>query len=570
MALSPDDSLLAFVAGSDRKPPRIYLRSLDRWDPVRLADDIAWMPFFSPDGQWLGAISRVNGSKFGGQLKKYPVNGGAPTTICDCPWAFGASWASDGTIVAACEYTGGLWRVSAQGGVPEQITELDQEAEEISHRLPHLIPGANAVLFTVLRQSLMADFRNRDVIVQSLETGERKILIKEGADARYVLPGYLVFVREGTLWAVPFDRDSLAVTGPEFPVLDGVSQALYTNTGPLETGAAQFAVSNSGSLAYIGGAVVPERKKEVVWVDRNNGEVEPIGIEPAQYHTVRVSPDSSTVALDTSYKRPQVWTYDLERHAQIIQTPEGRNSTPIWSPDGATLVFGSEQRGTHNLFSKVVDGDDDPQRLSPSPRTQYVGSWSPDGTKLAFTQVTPGSQHGHDIWILSMDGSGFAEPFLENSKFQEMSPEFSPNGRWLAYTSGESGPDEVYVQRYPQKGGKVTISNAGGESPVWSGRGDELFYLTRSGRSTKYWGVDINIRGDTLTPGNPVFLFEKECVRTQPVRSYDVAPDGQRFLMILNNNAKERRAMWGEYFGKKVKIVLNWSEELSRREPVEQ
>ena len=166
-----------------------------------------------------------------------------------------------------------------------------------------------------------------------------------------------------------------------------------------------------------------------------------------------------------------------------------------------------------------------------------------------------------------MDGSGSARPFLQTNSY-EFSPEFSSGTRWLAYVSTESGRRDVYVQRYPEKGGKKLISTAGGRSPVWSRRGDELFYLTSSGSRTKYWAVDIKISGDTLTAGNPVFLFEKECVRTSPHRSYDVAPDSQHFLMVSQNRAKEQ-AMWRDYFGKKVNIVLNWSEELRRLAPKE-
>ena len=561
VAFSPDGSLLAFVAGTDRNQPRIYLRSLDRWDTVRLSDDIGGMPFFSPDGEWLGAAVRSeDGSGF--DVKKYPVKGGTPTTICHCNSIFGASWAADDSIVVACNFDGGLDRVSALGGKPEALTELDKEAGEVAHWLPHVIPGANAVLFTVLRHSIVADWKNRDIAVQSLETGERKVLIKEASDARYVRSGHLVFAREGTMWAVPFDRAGLTVTGPEFRILEGVSQALNTNRGPDDTGAAQFAVSCSGSLAYIAGSVAPDFERDIILVDRD-GREESIGIEPARYHIVRLSPDDSRVALD---KGGQIWTYDLDRRASTIQTSKG-GSTPTWSPNGARLIFGSRRYGSRNLFSKAVDGSAGAEHLFPSELYQTIGSWSLDGTEFAFSQAKSDSGNDHDIWILPMDGSGSAQPFLATSSY-EASPEFSPDARWLAYFSNESGRPEVYVQRYPEKGGKKLISTAGGSSPVWSKRGDELFYLTSSGSRTKYWAVDIKISGDTLTAGNPVFLFEKECLRTSPHRSYDVTPDGQHFLMVSQNWA-QKQAMWRDYFGRKVNIVLNWSEELRQLAPRE-
>ncbi len=459
IALSPDASLLAFVASSDRGQPRIYLRSLDRWDTVRLSDDTLWMPFFSPDGKWLGAISHSEDGP-GRRLKKYPVKGGPPTTICECPMDFGASWGSDGSIIVACQYEGGLWRVSDSGGEPKQITQLDPEASEIRHQLPHLIPGTDAVLFTVLRESLMSSWR--DIAVKSLETGERKVLIERGSDGCYVASGHLVFAREAALWAAPFDRAALAVTGSEFPILEGVSQALNTPNGPSETSAAQFTVSPSGSLAYIGGSVFPNDKREIVLVDRQ-GKEKSIGIDPARYHTVRFSPDDTRVALDL---KGQIWTYDLNRGGSSIQTSGGSNITPIWSPNGLTLVFGSDRSGSRNLFSKAVDGLGGVRQLSPNKQSQTVGSWSPDGTKLAFNQVKAGSQNNHDILVLSLEGSRSVEPFLANDSY-EMSPEFHPDGRWLAYVTGESGQSEVYVQRYPEKGARQQISVNGGLSPVW-------------------------------------------------------------------------------------------------------
>ena len=561
VALSPDGSLLAFVADSDGKQPTVYLRSLDRWGSVRLSEDIAAVPFFSPDGEWLGAgVRSEDGSRW--DVKKYPIKGGTPTTICRCKSIFGASWAADDSVVVACNFDGGLERVSALGGKREALTELDKEAGEVAHWLPHVIPGANAVLFTVLRHSIVADWKNRDIAVQSLETGERKLLIKQGSDARYVPSGHLVFAREGTLWAVPFDRTELAVTGPEFPILEGVSQALNTNRGTDDTGAAQFAVSLSGSLAYIAGSVAPDFKREIIWVDRD-GRTESIGIEQARYHIVRLSPDRSRVALD---KGGQIWTYDLDRRALTIRTSEG-GSTPTWSPDGAKLVFGSHRHRKRNLFSMAVDGAARAEQLFPSELYQAIGSWSLDGT-FAFSQAKSNSQNDHDIWTLPMDGSGPAQPFLATDSF-EASPEFSPDGRWLAYVSNETGRMEVFVQRYPEKGRKELISTAGGLSPVWSGSGDELFYLTSSGSRTKYWAVDIKISGDTLKAGNPAFLFEKECLFTFPHRSYDVDRDGQRFLMVSQNRAKER-AMRREYFGTRINIVLKWSEELRRLAPNEQ
>ena len=569
VAFSPDGSQLAYDVGS-RDPRRtIYLRSLDRWDAVLLADTYdLYMPFFSPDGKWLGVFSSPRGEA-GAEtsLQKYPLDGGLPSTLCDCERPFGASWASDDTIIFACKANSGLWRVSAQGGEPEQITELDQEAEELSHRLPDVLPNGKAVLFTVVKVDTIS-VSKAQIAVLSLETGKRKLLIEDAFDARYVPSGHLVFAREGTVWAAPFDRTRLELTGPEVRVLEGISQALYTGNGGTDTGAAQFAFSNFGSLAYIGGSVVPEKMRDIVWVDLD-GVAEVVGIPPAQYHGARLSPDGSQVLRDTSYKDKQIWTYDLERRARSIETPEGRSRFPIWFPDSTAITFDSDRNGVGNLFSKAINRVGAAEPLLDKPHGQVPGSWSPDGKTLAFIQSKPATEWDSDIWILSMESPRSAQPFLETS-FRETSPEFSPDGRWLAYVSDETGRREVYVDRYPDRGQKKTISTSGGNTPVWSMNGDKLFYFTgfRSPRPRKFWGVDIAITGDALEAGIPAVLFERECVTAHPHRSFDVTPDGQRFLIVDRPEAKER-LFWKKYFGTKVNIVLNWFEELERLAPRE-
>ncbi len=274
---------------------------------------------------------------------KLSLEGGPPTTICDCVMPFGASWGPDDTIVFACGESSGLWRVSASGGEPEQITELDREAGEVSHRLPQVLPGGKAVLFTVVKdRPLPVD--ETQIVVQSLETGKRKILTEEGSDARYVptghLTGHLVFAREGNLMAAPFDLSNLALTGTFVPVLEGVSHAMYTYMSSLETGAAQFAFSTSGSLAYINGSVWPELKHQVVWVDRD-GQVEILGLEPGQYGFLRLSPDRSEFAFNKTYGRWSIWIYDLVRGTLSPQISEGWDAFPTWTPDGEGFAFSS-------------------------------------------------------------------------------------------------------------------------------------------------------------------------------------------------------------------------------------
>ncbi len=421
------------------------------------------------------------------------------------------------------------------------------------------------MLFTVLRyHTALVDWSKVEIAVHSFETGKRKVLIEGGSDARYTPSGHLVFAREGTLWAAPFDLDGLALKGPAVRVLEGVSHSLYARNGRDETGAAQFAFSQSGSLAYIRGSVLPEEKREVIRVGRD-GKVETIGIERARYSGAHFSPDQTQVLLSTFHKSPEIWTYDLGRSARSIQASEGMISEPIWSSDGTRIVFVSEKDGQRNLVWKPVDSDEEAEHLT----LGSPGSWSPDGTDLAFARVKPNTEYDSDIWILSMDGSRSEKPFVQ-TEFKEGFPEFSPDGRWMAYVSNESGQHEVYVQPYPGPGSRKRISTDEGWAPVWSGSGEELFYLIGYGRPgpKQYWAVDITVTGDDLTPGIPVFLFEQECVAGNPNRAYDVTRDGQHFLMVSRSPTQERAVLM-EHFGDKVSIVLNWFEELKRLAPTD-
>ena len=569
LALSPDGTKLAFVAASRNFPSRIYIRSLDGWSVIPVSERVSGQPFFSPDGKWLGFHTWSKGFSEG-KLKKVPLDGGPATTICDCRYAYGATWGEDDTIIFNCNNgwgEGGLWQVSASGGQPEEITKLDEEAAEVSHRLPDLLPGGKEVLYTLTRYQSSPDWRRAQIVVQSLETGERKLLIENGADARYLPPGHLVFAREATLMAVPFDLATLSVTGPEVPVLEGVSRSIRTGSPWRETGAAQFAVSASGSLAYIAGSVYLEDNNRLVWVDRK-GAVEPMGLDRGPYHRGFLSPDGSTLAFTL---RGDIWTYDLERRTKSKQTSKGRrNHSPVWTPDGTAISFSSDRTGPYNLFRKKVDSEQEAELLFSNRHDKMNGSWSPGGEHLAFCQMksVTSSTPEWDIWILSFGDSPSATPFVETGS-REMHPAFSPDGRWLAYCSEESGERQVYVKPFPGRGGdRVTISPDGGQSPVWSGDGSELFYRSTQNQRNMY-SVEIEIEEGELRPGKPVVLFKSGSYNySQPARSYDVTPNGQRFVMAQQMDLEELIAKYSEqYFGRKISVVLNWTEELKRMVP---
>ena len=565
VAVSPDGSHLAFVAKSRAASSKykVYLRQLDQWETTPIeADGDLRQPFFSPDGKWLGVHWR---SEDGHKLKKYPLDGGQPTTICDHNMIpFGASWGPDGTIVFAAGAGGGLWRVSDAGGEPEQITEVDEDAGETSHRLPHLLPGGKEMLFTV-RRSITRDWSKAEITVQSLETGERRVLLRGASDARYVRTGHLVFVQEATLMAVPFDLPSLALTGPAVPVLERVSHSIYTFSSRSETGAAQFAFSTDGILAYIGGSVWPEFRHQVVWVDRK-GQVESLGLEPAFYQFPRLSPDGSRIALNKMYKSPSVWVYDLARRGFSKQTYEGFEIFPIWAPDGESLAFASPVDGRINLLHRPVDIPGEGKLLIGSEYSQFPSSWAKDGTHLAFVSFVRNSQgESHDILILTMEGSGSTQPFAQ-TKFDEQYPAFSPDGRWLAYVENKDGKQQVYVRSWREPGRTFQISIDGGRAPTWAGNSRELFYqVVNKGETQKMMAVEIRSSGNGLSPGMPVFLFQGPYSSPGPIRSYDVHPDGQRFLMVQYDKTIDD--LEEEFFGSRVSVVLNWFEELKRLVP---
>ncbi len=465
LSLSPDGKTLVFGAiwGGVQQ---LYARAMNQLGATPIAGTSgAQNPFFSPDGQWVGFWSA-------GKLQKVPLAGGPAVQLCDAAAIFGASWGSDDTIVFATARNGGLWRVSAAGGTPQALT-TPQEGE-YSHRLPHVLPGGRAVIFTMSKGARRWD--NTQVVVRSLTTGQQSVLIEGGADGRYVPTGHLVYVRLGTLMAAPFDLDRLAVTGGAIGVVDNVMQAANPNLSDLEnTLAGQFTVSETGALVYVTGGVLPGAERVLAWVDRK-GRVQTLEAPPRSYSTPRLSSDGRYISV-TEQDTRVVWRYDIARGALNPITVEGQSAFSLFAPDGKRVVFRSGLAGGEgNLYWKAADGTGGAERLATSTRSQTPGSWSPDGTTLAYVEEGPSSGvFQFDIWGLSI-ADRKTRPIVQTAS-NEMSPEFSPDGNWLAYVSNESGRNEVYAQPYPGPGERHLISNNGGEQPAWGADGRELFYV---------------------------------------------------------------------------------------------
>ena len=540
VAVSPNGSSFVYVANRDGVQ-QLFLRSLDSLEarPISGTED-GTGPFFSPDGLWLGFFA-------GGHLKKVPIAGGRPTVLAPAPLSRGGSWGNDGQIIFAPQVSGGLERVSASGGKPDLLTTPDSDEGVTIHRFPQHLPGAKAILFTVGTDGSWDDAL---IVAQRLDTGERKILIEGGSDARYVPTGHLVYVRAGALMAAPFDLDRLEVTGPSVAIVEGVMQS--TNI----TGAAFFGFSDLGWLVYVPGTGKASEKM-LVWVDRK-GEEQPLPVPPQPYESPSLSPDGERLAVHLNQgNQVDIWVYDIPRGALTRLTFEGNNLNPVWTPDGGKVTFESFRAGRRsNLFWKSGDGSGTAERLTTNERDQFPSSWSRDGQFLAFSQGSGvGSSTGYDIWILPLEGERKPWPFLQ-TPFNEEEPEFSPDGRWLAYQSDESGQYEVYVRPFPKaEEGKEQISTEGGTEPVWAGNG-ELFY--RNG--DQMMAVDITTE-PSLSAGPPRLLFEgRYDVGPAPlVTSYDVTSDGQRFLMIKTDEEEATQ----------LNVTLNWFEELKRLVPTE-
>ena len=441
VVLSPDGTRLAFVAAGSDQISRIYIRPLDQLKATALTGtEHARDPFFSPDGQWIGFFAK-------GKLKKISIQGEGEVTLCDARDDRGGTWSEAGTIVFNPANLVALSKVPAAGGTCEPLTTLDKQAGETTHRWPEMLPGGKAVLFT--SSTIAGSYENADIMVYSMSSGTKKTVFRGGYYARYLPSGNLVYMHEGTLFAVPFDLNRLEVTGQPAPVLEGVSAT------PNANGGAQFSFSKTGNLAYIAGLGGEGQNVSIDWMDRE-GKFTPLREAPGNYMDPSFSPDGKRLALDMSDgKRIDIWVDDWERDSLTRLTFDGLNNrTPIWTPDGQRITYSSQEKGgTFNLWWIRADGAGNAQRLTQSKDIQTPGSWRPDGKVLAFWEISPDTSY--DVMTLPVEGDeksgwkpGEVKPFV-NTAFVEQDPAFSPDGRWLAYESNQSGNFEVYVQPFP-------------------------------------------------------------------------------------------------------------------------
>ncbi|MGH9254983.1 MAG: protein kinase domain-containing protein [Vicinamibacterales bacterium] len=525
IAVSPDGRYVAY-ATTRGGAQQIVLRALDTNESRIVAGTIgAAAPFFAPDSQWLGFVAN-------GVMKKVPVGGGAAINVASSV-AGPPTWALEGFLFGQGSNQI-IFRVADTGGTPQPVTGFNQG--ETTHRFPDALPNGGGLIFAA-----GPDPQTLRIVAQS-QTGERRELIPSGTHPRYARSGHLVYAQSGTLMAVAFDLDRLETSGTPAPVVEGVLQ--------FGNGNANYSLSATGTLAYLSGSVAATQNR-LVWITRSGIE-QPLAAPPRAYGYPKISPDGRRVAVELDN---QIWVYDLSRDTLTRFTFEGTlNQDPTWTPDGARIAFRSNREGPPDrLFWQMADGSGGGERLTMGQHQQLTRAWSSDGQVLTFQENHP--ETGRDIWVLLLKDRK-AVPFLQ-TPFTEGAESFSPDGRWMAYVSDESGRPEVYVQPYPGPGGKWQISTESGTEPKWNPNGRELFY--RSG--DRMMAVDITTQSG-FSPGKPRLLFDGQYFASVfPLTgvAYDVSPDGQRFLMVKETGQTTAPVQ--------IRLVLNWFEELRRKVP---
>jgi serine/threonine-protein kinase len=545
IGISPDGMRLVYAASvSAGGPTRLFTRRLNQPKATELpGTEQATSPFFSPDGQWVGFRSQRT-------LSKISVDGGAAVPLSDNPPPInGASWGQDGGIILG---TRGLVRISDDGGPPVQLTELGRE--ELFHTRPQVLPGHKAVLFTVTKSTPSVETASIEVV--SLVDHRRKTLLQGGGAGRYLPSGHLLYGSRGTLFAIPFDVDRLETYGRAVPVVDGVA---YNPAGFPE-----YDVSDSGILIYRrGGGIGTMELSTLQWHD-DAGKTTPLRDKPGDYEWPSISPDGQRLAVDVGEQGTRdIWIYEWQLDKMTRLTVRANPGAPTWSPDGRYVIFGRGAAGA--LFWTRADGAGQPQPLTQSRYFQVSPSFTPDGKRLAYFQMRGGIAQ---IWTVPIEDragqlrAGTPEQLVElpiSGAYSILA--FSPDGRWLAYTSAESGRSEVYVRAFtasPSRlGGRVLASNAGGTFPIWSRTGHELFYQA----GDQVMAVSYTVNGDSFVTEKPRVWARTSGVLTPgPGRKFDVAPDGKRLAVVTPVEAREAPKADHD-----VVFVLNFFDELRRR-----
>ncbi len=527
--ISPDGRTIAFAMTVEGKA-NIYVRELGSLAEQRLngTDEVSTI-FWSPDSRTIAFIAND-------KLKKVDVGGGPVQVICNAPRAFTGAWSRDGVIVFGGADTG-IRRVSAAGGEVSLLLPLDASRKEVRHLWPRFLPDGRHFIYKSHNSSPTDP---PEILVASIDGKERKLLFKGQTDVYYVAPGYLLFARDTTVMAQPFDVSKLEFTGEPVAVVE--------NVGLTAIGRSQFSVSENGTLVYKPGS---GGERQLTWFDRQGKEISKVG-PPGIYEDVVLSPDGKRAAASRTVDgNGDIWVIDMERGVptRFTFSPVFEDD-PAWSSDGSYLIFSSPKDGDRRkIYRKIASGAGNEALISDDVRSAGSGlDWSPDGKNIFFSSL--GEKTSSDIWVLPLVGDAKPYPILQ-SEFTEFHGHFSPDGRFFAYVSNESGREEVYVQSFPTAGGKWQVSTAGGAQPHWRRDGKELYYIAPD---RKLMAVSVKL-GETFENGAATSLFQTQVSAFTNSNRYDVTADGQRFLV----NEPVETTKGAPYI-----VILNWASTLKK------
>jgi Tol biopolymer transport system component len=534
--LSPDGKVLAFTAARSG-PQQLYVRRLDQLQAILLpGTEGAMSPFFSPKGDWIGFFTSS-------QLKKVAVTGGAAVPLCDATNGRGGTWLADDTILFTPNSTIDvrLLRVAAAGGQPQDFGAFIEKGR--SQRWPQALPNGTHVLYT--ENTGISGWDNAYIVVAPIAGGPPTLLIRTGYYARYVAPaarsgssapGHIIYLQQGTVFAVPFDINTLKITGPQFPAFEGVS----TNSA---TGGGQYDVSPDGTLVFIPGIASSSLSGPVMWMTKE-GKTSTLRAAPSQWSEPRFSPTGDRLAMAISDgKQREIWVYEPSRGtATQLTFDPATDRTPVWSPGGTRIVFSSDREkpgGPTNIYMTNADGTGAVTRLTNSPNTQVASSWHPTGRFLFFQQQRPDT--GFDLMVLPLEGDekqgwkpGQPTVFLSTPDL-EVYARISPDGRWLSYFSSVSGgPINVFVRPFPGPGGMWKVSSEAGGFAQWSEKTHELLFVnptTNRIMTAPYTVVGDSFRPDTPRPWSPIPYQLMGLLDP-----YTVHPDGQRIAVSVAEN----------------------------------
>jgi eukaryotic-like serine/threonine-protein kinase len=534
MAVAPNGRTIAATGYKESaRKSVIWIYEMGSQDARPLADtEGASFPFWSPDGKSLGFFAD-------GKLKKLDLDGGPAQTLCDAPSGRGGTWNKDGVIVFTPrgQLGGGLYRISASGGTPTLVSAPDASRGEQSHRWPMFLPDGKHYLYMTFDVRLNSE---ADAIyVGAIDSNEKQFVTKASSNASYAAPGYLVYYRDNTLFAQRFDPGTFKLKGEPVPIL-GEVQSLT------RMGRVSFAASDGGLLVALTSSAVSF--SQLLWFDRKGNQVGVVG-RPEVYANVALAPDGKSVAIDktdSGNQNTDVWIYELQgEHVKRMTFDPSIDTMPVWSPESSRLAFSSSRRSVFDMYLKDANGGQEEKLIAHVDADEYPNDWSRDGKYLLYAR-------GGDLWFLTF-------PEMKSTQFLKTpstlsNGRFSPDGRWVAYASNESGKWEIYVTSFPQARGKWQVSSGGGEQPRWRGDGKELFYLSSDG---KIMAAPVT-EGANFDAGAPVALFQanpREAAATSEQTFYDVTRDGQRFL--INTEAKQTQV-------EPMSIILNWAAKLKK------